>query len=145
MTWLMEILKISLEEQLLIKYCIIKHLILLKFQNMMDIKEVCFFWWFINVLSISGEAVKNEIVSSKELAEQLHKPIIRKINKGKVHLSFIVNIWGVDIADMQVISKFNKGLCFFIYVLLIFSVITHGLFLWKIKKVLQILMLLKKI
>ena len=30
MTWLMEILKVYLEEQLLIKYCVVKHLILLK-------------------------------------------------------------------------------------------------------------------
>ena len=34
MTRLTEILKIKLEEQLLIKYCVIKHLILLKIQNM---------------------------------------------------------------------------------------------------------------
>ena len=33
MTWLMEILKIYLEEQLLIKYCVIKHLILLKIRK----------------------------------------------------------------------------------------------------------------
>ena len=40
MTWLKEILKIYLEEQLLIKYYVIKHLILLKIQNMVDIKLV---------------------------------------------------------------------------------------------------------
>ena len=40
MTWLMEILKIYLEEQLLIKHYIIKHLLLLKIQNLIDIKEV---------------------------------------------------------------------------------------------------------
>ena len=39
-TWFMEILKILLERQLLKKYCVIKHLILLKIHNMMDIKEV---------------------------------------------------------------------------------------------------------
>ena len=38
--WLIEILKSCLEEQLLIKYCVIKHLILLKHQDVMDIKEV---------------------------------------------------------------------------------------------------------
>ena len=37
-TWLMEILSLQLEEQLLIKYCVINHLILLKIQNEMDIK-----------------------------------------------------------------------------------------------------------
>ena len=36
----MKILKILPEEQLLIQYCMIKHLILLKIQNMMDIKGV---------------------------------------------------------------------------------------------------------
>ena len=40
MAWLIEILKTDLEEQLLIKYSVIKHLILPKIQNKMDIKEV---------------------------------------------------------------------------------------------------------
>ena len=47
MTWLREILKIYLEEQLLIKYYVIKHLILLKIQNKMDIKKV-WLQWFIS-------------------------------------------------------------------------------------------------
>ena len=62
----------------------------------------------------SGSAIKN--IPNKELAEELHKPIIRNINKRKVHSPFIDNIWGADLADMQLISKFNKGfrfLCFF--------------------------------
>ena len=37
--WLMETLKIYLEEQLLIRYYMIKYLILLNIQNMMDIRE----------------------------------------------------------------------------------------------------------
>ena len=40
----------------------------------------------------SGGAIKNEIMSDKELAEKLHKPIIRKFEKRKVHSSFIDNI-----------------------------------------------------
>ena len=40
----MEILKIEQEEQLLIKFSEIKHLILLKTQIMMDIKEVLPLW-----------------------------------------------------------------------------------------------------
>ena len=36
-------------KQLLINYCVIRHLILLKILNMMDIKEVLL-QWFINVL-----------------------------------------------------------------------------------------------
>ena len=44
--------------------------------------------------------LKIKIIQNKELNEELHKPIIRKIEKLKVHLSFIDNIWGVDLADM---------------------------------------------
>ena len=72
--------------------------------------------------------IKNEIMSNKELAEELHKPIIRKFEKRKVHSPFIDNIWGADLADIQLISKFNKGICYF-YESLIFLVNTYGLFL----------------
>ena len=46
--------------------------------------------------STSGSGVKSEIISNQELAEQLHKSIIRKFEYRKVHLSFTDNIWGVD-------------------------------------------------
>ena len=39
-TWLMETLMVYLEEQLLIKYHVKKHLILLNIRNTIDIKEV---------------------------------------------------------------------------------------------------------
>ena len=42
----------------------------------------------------SGGTAKDEIMSSKELAEELHKPVIKKFEKRKVHSSFIDNIWG---------------------------------------------------
>ena len=45
-------------------------------------------------------------MSNKELAEELHKPIIRKFKKRKVHSTFINNTWGADLADMKLISKF---------------------------------------
>ena len=56
----------------------------------------------------SGGATKKEIMQNEELARELHKTIIRKFEKRKVHLSFIDNIWGADLADLQLISKFNK-------------------------------------
>ena len=58
----------------------------------------------------SGSDLKNENISNKEL--ELHKPIIRKFNKRKVHSPFIDNIWGANVADMQLISKFNKWFSF---------------------------------
>ena len=48
------------------------------------------------------------------LADELHKPIIRKFNKRKVYSQFKDNIWGVHLADMQSLSRKNKG---FIYLL----------------------------
>ena len=39
----------------------------------------------------------------------LHKPIIRKFKKRKVCSSFRDNIWGDDLADMQSLTKYNKG------------------------------------
>ena len=50
---------------------------------------------------------------NKELAEELQKQIIRNFEKRKINSPFIDNIWGADLADMQLISKFNKGICFF--------------------------------
>ena len=56
--------------------------------------------------------VENKNMSNKELTEELHKSIIRKFKKRKVHLSFIGNISGADLTDMQLITKFNKQICF---------------------------------
>ena len=60
-------------------------------------------------------AIKNEIISNKELPEELNKTIIKKFKKRKVHSSFIDNIWGADLADMQLIRKLNKGISFLLY------------------------------
>ena len=58
----------------------------------------------------------------------------RKYRKRKVNSSFINNIWDADLADMQLISKFNKGSRFLLSVLDVYS-----------KYALQILMLFKKV
>ena len=76
----------------------------------MDINVALLQWFFDKKTSSSG--TKNENISNKELAEELPKPIIRKFKKRKVHSRFIDNIWAVDLADMQLISKFNKGFIF---------------------------------
>ena len=48
--------------------------------------------------------------SSLKLADQLRKPVIRKFSKRKVYSQFKDNIWGEDLADMQSLSKKNKGI-----------------------------------
>ena len=59
----------------------------------------------------SGVTLANKsIPQNEQLAEELHKPIIRKFKKIKVYSAFKDNIWVADLADMQLKSKFNKGL-----------------------------------
>ena len=63
----------------------LKYLILLKIQNMMDIK-VDLLQWSINVWikKSSDTSNKNENISDQQLVEELHKPVIRKFKKRKV-------------------------------------------------------------
>ena len=68
-----------------------------------------------------GATVKNEIISNKELVEELHKWIIRNFNKRKVNSFFIDNILGADQTDMQFIKKFNKRILFLLCIIDIFS------------------------
>ena len=67
----------------------------------------------------SGSGIVNK--ENTQLADELHKPLIRKFNKRKMHSSFKDNIWGVDLADMQLLSKFNKGFRFLLCAIDIFS------------------------
>ena len=48
--------------------------------------------------------------SSSILADERHKPIIRKFDERKVYSLFKDNIWGVDLADMQSLSRKNEGI-----------------------------------
>ena len=50
--------------------------------------------------------------SGKQLAEELHKPINRIFKKNPFYSGFKDNIWGADLADMQLITKLNKGFRF---------------------------------
>ena len=59
-----------------------------------------------------GSGIKNEIKQNEQLAEELHKPIIRKFKKRKVYSALKNYIWAADLAVMQLISRFNKGFRF---------------------------------
>ena len=78
-----------------------------------------------------------------DFAEELHKPIIRKFKKRTVYSRFKDNILDADLADMQLISTFNKSFRFLLCVIDVFSK-----YVWvgplKEKKVLQLLMLFRK-
>ena len=68
---------------------------------------------------VSGSGAKL-MLQSEQLADKLHKPI-RKFEKRTLYSTFKDNIWGVDLADMQLLSKYNKGIRFLLCVIDIFS------------------------
>ena len=56
-----------------------------------------------------------------QLANELHKTINRKFQNGKVFSSFRDNIWGVDLADMQLFRKYNKCINYLLCAIDLFS------------------------
>ena len=64
--------------------------------------------------STKGSGFNNEIKQNEQLAKELRKPIIKKLKKED-------NIWGANLADIQLMSKFNKGTRFLLRVIDIFS------------------------
>ena len=67
----------------------------------------------------TGSSIANE--PNYQLANELHKPIIRKFKKRRVYSYFRDNIWGVDLADMQSLSKYNKGIKYLLCAIDLFS------------------------
>ena len=61
------------------------------------------------------------IASSSILADELHKPVIKKFNKRKVYSQFKDNIWGVDLADIQSLSRKDKGIKYLLCVIDLYS------------------------
>ena len=64
----------------------------------------------------AGSGVKS-ILQNEQLADELHKPIIRKFKKRKVYLALKDNNWAADLVDMQVTSKFNTAFRFLLCVI----------------------------
>ena len=69
----------------------------------------------------AGSGIKTENIPNQDLAEELYKPIIRKWEKNESKLTFYRQYWVANPADMQLISKFNKGFRFLLCVIDIYS------------------------
>ena len=69
----------------------------------------------------SGINNRGNLLVNSQLAEELRKRIIKNFKRRKVYSSFKDDIWGVDLADMQLISKFNKGIRYILCVIDLFS------------------------
>ena len=64
-----------------------------------------------------GSAVNMPLEFNEQLAKKFHKPIIKRFGKRTVYSRFKDNIWGADLALMQLISKFNKEFRFLLCVI----------------------------
>ena len=68
--------------------------------------------------STEGSGVNTKLTpQNQQLAEELHKPIIKIFEKRRVHAAFKDNIWDADLADMQLLSRYNKGIRFLLCVI----------------------------
>ena len=56
----------------------------------------------------SGSGVATE--TNYQPANEFHRQIIRKFKRRKVYSPFRDNIWGADLADMQSLGKYHKGI-----------------------------------
>ena len=64
---------------------------------------------------------QGNFLQNSQLADEIHKPITRKFKKRKVYFTFKDKIWGCDLADMQLVSKHNKGIKYLLCVIDLFS------------------------
>ena len=67
----------------------------------------------------SGSGIANE--PNYQLANEINKQFFRKFKRIKVFSYFRDNIWGVDLADMEPLSKYNKGIKYLLCAIDFFS------------------------
>ena len=91
-----------------------------------------------------GSGINTAKPSSSILADELHKPVIKKFGKRKVYSQFKDNIWRVDLADMQSLSRKNKGIKYLLCAIDLYSKYTFVILL-KDKKGISIVNAFNKI
>ena len=73
------------------------------------------------VTTLANKSAIKSTPQNEQLAEEIHKPIIRKFKKRKAYSAFKDNIGTADLADVQLIGKFNEGFKFSLCVIDIYS------------------------
>ena len=68
-----------------------------------------------------GSGVNIEVTHNEQLAKELHKPILKNFKEGTVYSGFKSNIWGVDLADIKLLRKYNKGIKYLLCEIDLFS------------------------
>ena len=67
--------------------------------------------------SVSGSGFNIPLEFNEQLAEELHKRIIKSFKNRTAYSRSKDYIWGADLADMQLLSKFNKRFRFLLCVI----------------------------
>ena len=57
----------------------------------------------------------------KELAEELHKLVVKKFKRKKVYARFKDNIWAADLLKMKYLSSKNQNVKYLLFVIDVFS------------------------
>ena len=58
---------------------------------------------------------------NEHLAEELHKPVIKKFKRRKVYARFKGNIWAANVAERESLSSKNKNFKYLLYVINVFT------------------------
>ena len=61
------------------------------------------------------------ISPNEQLAEELHKPVIKKLKRRKVYVRFKDNIWAAYLAEMESFSSKNKNAKYLLCVIVVFN------------------------
>ena len=58
---------------------------------------------------------------NEQLAEELHKPVIKNFKRRKVYARLKDNIWAVDLAEMESLSSKNQNVKYLLCVIDVFT------------------------
>ena len=86
----------------------------------MDIRQALLLW-FINVLIKSLQVVVLNLCKINNCLKNFINQLLENLKKRKVYSSFKDNIWDAALADIQLISTFNKGFRFLLCSIDIFN------------------------
>ena len=71
--------------------------------------------------ALGGNIPSQSVQWTNLLADELHKPVIKKFKKRRVFVKGIDKIWSCDLVDMQSLSKSNNGIKYLLTIIDIFS------------------------
>ena len=73
------------------------------------------------VYKLFNKETCSRIIVNEQLAEELHKPVIKKFKRSKVSARFKDNIWAVDLAEIESLSSKNKNVKYLLCVTDLFT------------------------